>query len=187
MLYLIEEYGQYVELTGYRNVAFELAEAFLKANRKQTLRQVDVQFFDAQLVATADHLYFAALNALQALKNKTNISKSAAMETMLYASAQRQIKKSIDRIGIKPETASIAVTIIGEDPKQIVNLLKELTQCVGSEPDYAVLALTEEKKEKICKAFEITDEELSTSTKDNAEKAIVDLVIERVALLSTKL
>src|SRR5665648_715528 len=111
MLYLIEEYGQYVELTGYRNVAFELAEAFLKANRKQTLRHVDVQFFDAQLVATADHLYFAALNALQALKNKTNISKSAAMETMLYASAQRQIKKSIDRIGIKPETASIAVTI----------------------------------------------------------------------------
>ena len=91
------------------------------------------------------------------------------------------------RIGIKPETASIAVTIIGEDPKQIVNLLKELTECVGSEPDYAVLALTEEKKEKICKAFEITDEELSTSTKDNAEKAIVDLVIERVALLSTKL
>jgi len=187
MLCLIEEYGRYLELTGYRNVEFKLAEAFLKANRRQTLRQVDIQFFDAQLIATVDHLYFASLNAIQALKNRTNISKSAAMETMLYASAERQIKNAINLIGIKPETDDIAVTIIGEDPKQIVTLLEELTECVGRKPDFAVLDLTKEKQEKICKAFEITDEELKISTKDNAEKAIVDLVIERVALLATQL
>ena len=99
MLQYIKEYGKYVEITGYRNIEFDKAEIFLKANRKQTRQNVDIQFFDAELIATQEHLYFAVLNALQAFKNKTNLSKSPSMETMLYASAQRQIQKAINRAG----------------------------------------------------------------------------------------
>ncbi len=91
----------------------------MKANRKQTRQNVNIQFFDAELIATQEHLYFAVLNALQAFKNKTNLSKSPAMETMLYASAQRQIQKAIECCGIKPQTKNMAVAIIGEDPGQI--------------------------------------------------------------------
>jgi tRNA threonylcarbamoyladenosine modification (KEOPS) complex Cgi121 subunit len=67
MRYIIEEYDKHVEITGYRNVAFAKIEMFLKANRKLTAQNVDIQFFDAELVATQEHLYFAVLNALQAL------------------------------------------------------------------------------------------------------------------------
>ena len=81
------------------------------------------------LIATQEHLYFAVLNALQAFQNKTNISKSLAMETMLYASAQRQIQKAIQRCGIKPETTSMAVIIIGEDPTQIKTMLEAISTC----------------------------------------------------------
>ena len=112
-----------MEITGYKNIEFDKVEAFLKANRKQT-QNVDIQFFDADLIATQEHLYFAVLNALQAFKNKTNLSKSPAMETMLYASAQRQIQKAIDRCGIKPKTKNMAVVIIGEDPTHIKIPLK---------------------------------------------------------------
>ena len=80
----------------------------------------------------------------------------------------------------------MAVTIIGSDPKQIETLLKTLTACVGVEPDESVLELTKEKETKIRRAFQITDEELKT-VKGTKEKAIVDLVIEHVALLSTQL
>ena len=125
MLQYLKEYGKYVEITGYQNIEFDKAEAFLKANRKQTQQNVDIQFFDAELIATQEHLYFAVLNALQAFKNKTNLSKSPAMETMLYASAQRQIQKAIERCGIKPQTKNMAVVIIGDDPKQIENALEE--------------------------------------------------------------
>jgi tRNA threonylcarbamoyladenosine modification (KEOPS) complex Cgi121 subunit len=187
MLQRIEEFGKYVEITGYKNIAFDKAEAFLKANRKQTRQNIDIQFFDADLIATQEHLYFAVLNALQAFKNKTNLSKTPAMETILYASAQRQIQKAIERCGIKTQTKSMAMIIIGDDPKQIENALEEVTKSVGSDPDAAVLEMTKNKETKIKKAFEITDQELKTVENSRPEKAIVNLVIERVALLATQL
>lgn len=187
MLQYIKEHGKYVEITGYQSIAFDKAEAFLKANRKQTHQNVDIQFFDAELIATQEHLYFAVLNALQAFKNKTNLSKSPAMETMLYASAQRQIQKAIERCGIKPQTKSMAVVFIGEDPKQIENALDAVTKSVGSEPNGSVLEMTKNKEAKIRKAFEITDEELKIMENGNQKKAIANLVIERVALLATQL
>jgi tRNA threonylcarbamoyladenosine modification (KEOPS) complex Cgi121 subunit len=187
MLKYIKEYGKYVDITGYQDVKFGKAESFLKANRKQNQNDVSVQFFDAELIATQEHLYFAILNTLEAFKNKTNVSKSQAMETMLYTSAHRQIKRAIDRCGIKPQTTKMAVILIGEDPGQIENALEEITKTVGAEPDVSVLEMTRNKEEKIINAFEITEEELNTVMKVNCrEKAIVDLVIERVALLSTQ-
>ncbi len=188
MLYHLKEYAKYAEITGYKKVKFVKAEEFLKANRKETHENVDVQFFDAQLIATQEHLYFAALNALQAFQNKTNISKSLAMEAMLYASAQRQIKKAIQRCGIKPETTSMAVIIIGEDPIQLKTMLEAISMYVGVEPDEKVLEISNFKEHKIIETFQITDEELKTVMKNgNREEAVVDLVIERVALLATQL
>jgi tRNA threonylcarbamoyladenosine modification (KEOPS) complex Cgi121 subunit len=187
MLQYIKEYGKYVEITGYQGIMFEKAETFLKANRKQTKQNVDIQFFDAELIATQEHLCFAVLNALKAFENKTNLSKSPAMETMLYASAQRQIQKAIELGGIKPKTKSMALIIISDDPKQIENTLEAVTKSVGSEPDGAVLEMTKNKEAKIKKAFEITEEEIKILKNGNQRKAITNLVIEHVALLATQL
>ena len=79
------------------------------------------------------------------------------------------------------------MTIIGQDPKHIEIALKELTEYLGVEPDGTVLELTDQKQEKIRKAFQITTEELKATTRANVDKAIVDLVVEHVALLSTQL
>ncbi len=183
---IIEEYGKYVEITAYRNVEFDRAETFLKANRKQSQQKVDIQFFDVDLVATQEHLYFAVLNALQAFRTKTNHSNSAAMETMLYASAQRQIQKAIAHIGVKPESKGMGVIVIGAAPEQLDKAIEELTAYLGEEPDESVLGLTKQKQDKIKKAFQITDTELKTVSKENPEKALVALVIEHVALLATQ-
>ncbi len=188
MLYHLKEYGKFAEITGYRNIAFAKAEEFLKSNRKETGKVIDVQFFDAALIATQEHLYFAAINALQGFQNKTNISKSLAMETMLYASGQRQITKAIQLCGIKPETKNMAVVIIGENQVWLKTVLQAVTECLGSDPDERVLDLTKTKKTEIKKAFQISDEEIKTIIKnDESEKALINLVIERVALLSTQL
>jgi tRNA threonylcarbamoyladenosine modification (KEOPS) complex Cgi121 subunit len=187
MLKYIKEYKKYVHITGYQNVTFDKAESFLKANRKQNPQEVSIQFFDAELIATQEHLFFAILNTLEAFKNKTNVSKSQAMETMLYASAQRQIQRAIDRCGIKPQTTKMAVILIGEDPGEMALALEEITKNVGTEPDISVLEMTKSKEEKIVKSFEMTEEELKTVMKVNCrERAIVNLVVERVALLSTQ-
>ncbi len=188
MLYHLKEYNKFAEITGYRNISFAKAEKFLKANRKETGQVVDVQFFDAELIASHQHLYFASLNALQTFKNKTNISKSPAMETMLYASSQRQIQRAIQRCGIKPETTTMAVLIIGEKPTLLQSVLNAISECLGIEPDEKVLEMSKAKEKKIIKTFQITDEELKAIMKnDDLEEAVVNLVIERVALLSTQI
>ena len=188
MLYHLKEYGKYAEITGYKNVKFAQVEAFLKGNRKETNGNVDLQFFDAQLIATTEHLYFAALNALQAFQNKTNISKTPAMETMLYASAQRQIQKAIQRCGIKPQTTNMAAIIIGEKPTQLKAMVEAISMSVGSKPDEQVLEISKFKEQKIAETYQIGDEELKAVGKNgNRADTVVKLVIERVALLATQL
>jgi tRNA threonylcarbamoyladenosine modification (KEOPS) complex Cgi121 subunit len=187
MQHQLTEYHKILEITGYQNVSFEKADAFLKANRKQP-QTVEVQFFDADLIASWEHLYFAVLNALSAFRGKYNISKSAAMETILYASAQRQIQKAILRGGIKPETTRLAVVILGTNTAKIQALLQSVSGALGSEPDECVLELTAAKADKICQTYSLTQTEIQTATKNgDTNRAIVDLVIEQVALLATQL
>ena len=188
MLQYIKEYGKYVEITGFKKTRFSDAEAFLKANRKRARSNLELQFFDADVIATRDHLYFAVLNALQAFKNKTNVSKSLAVETMLFSSAQRQIQKGIERCGIKPQTTSMAITVIGDNPSDLRGLLREISLCVGAKSDDSVLDLSADKLEKIKEAFHVKDEEIGSIIREgNQSEAVVSLIIERVALLATQL
>ena len=188
MLKYIEEYAKYVEITGFRNVKIEANAEFLKAIRKEQQQNTAVQFFDAELVATWQHLYFAVLNALMAFKNKRNISKNVAIEIMLYASAQRQIRKAIDLIGVEPESANVAVVIIDESPSSVKSVLSAVSKRVGKETDETVLEFSKEKMLSIRRAFGISAKELETVLeKNNVEQALVDMVVERAALLSTQL
>jgi tRNA threonylcarbamoyladenosine modification (KEOPS) complex Cgi121 subunit len=187
MRHQLEEYGKTVQITGYRNINFTAAEMYLKANR-QKVTQTDIQFFDADLIATSEHLYFATLNALATFKTKTNISRSLAMETMLYTSAQRQIQKAIENAGIRPESKNMAVLIIGDDTEQVESALKSLVNALGAPPDEAVLELTQVKIGKIRKTFDISDQELMSAARgEDHAAALVSLVIERVALVSTQI
>ncbi len=188
MRYNYEESGKFAEITGYKNVNFFQTEELLKSQRKQNQKDIEIQFFDAALIATQEHLYFALLNALKAFQNKTNISKSLAMETMLYASAQRQIKKAIQRCGIKPGTSTMAVMLLGENPTQIETGLQKITMCIGTKPDEKVLKMTQTKEKEIIETFQITDKEINTIMKNHERSsAVISLVIERIALLSTQL
>ena len=187
MLKYVEEAGKYVELTGFRNVSVKDAEEFVKAAREATPQTASVQFFDADLVATWQHLYFAVLNALVAFKNERNISKSLAMEVMLYASAQRQIRKALQLIGVKSASVNVAVVIVGVNPDSVRAAVSAVSKRVGVEPDETVLELTREKTQLIRKAFGISTEELEAVDEKDAAQALVNLVIERTALLSTQL
>jgi len=188
LLKYIEEHGKYVEITGFRNVKIEDAEEFLKAIRKEKQQNTAVQFFNAELVATWQHLYFAALNALTAFRNKGNISKNVAMEVMLYASAQRQIRKAIELVGVKCDSANMAVVIVGETPDSVQTVLHTVSKCIGAKPDETALELSKGKIRSIRRAFDISERELETvMKKNNLEQALVNLVVERMALLSTQL
>jgi tRNA threonylcarbamoyladenosine modification (KEOPS) complex Cgi121 subunit len=110
------------------------------------------------------------------------------VETILYASAVRQIQKAIRLLGIKPSTASAAIVVFGETREEVAGLLDEVSRYLDTAPDDAVLELDEVKAAKIREAFNIADQELRTVSKSSdSNVALVSLVVERVALLATQL
>lgn len=185
MLKYIEEFGKYVAITGFRNAKIRDVEEFFKIIRREKPSNVEIQFFDAELVATWQHLYFAVLNALTAFKNEGNISKSLTMEIMIYTSAQHQIRKAMELLGVKLTTSKIAVLIIGEKPDDVKSALSVVSKLVNAQQDDKVLDMPREKAKIIQNTFGISDLELKTVMKENnLERTLTDLVIERMALLA---
>jgi len=187
LLKYIEEFGKHVAIAGFSDVKIKDIEEFFQAINKEKQPNIEIQFFDANLVASWQHPYFAVLNALTAFKNKVNISKSLAMETMLYASAQRQIRRATQLVGIKQDSSNIAAIIIGEEPEAVESALSIVSKYVKAKHDDTILELSEKKKKIIQKAFGISNLEISTvAEKNDFTKALTDLVIERMALLATQ-
>jgi len=183
----LEGFDKYFAIAGFRNVRINDVNNFFNQVRKKT-KDVHIQFFDAGLVAGWRHMYFAVLNALKAFKGRLNISNNLAVEALLYASAQRQISKAVDLLGIKPESARVAVLVVGETKEGINTALEMVSQLMPGERDNAVLELTDEKVKDIRRLFGISDLELKAKLeKKGLEKeALIDLVIEHVALLVTQ-
>ena len=181
------EHNKDIIIAGFRNVQIENINKFLDEFRRKNIGAA-VQFFDAKHVAGAQHLHFAALHALNAFKKNIAISNNLAVEALLYASAQRQIKKAVKMLGIKQDSSEVAALIITDKNKKKLDSLKLVTENVPGVQDDSVVKLTDKKIVKIKKLFRISDLELEAKLeKKGLEKeAITDLVIERMALLVTK-
>ena len=179
--------NEHITILGFRNVKIENINTFLENFRSEN-KKVPIQFFNAKYIASSEHLFFAALNALNSFDKKTNISNNLAVEALLYASAQRQITKAVKMLGIKQDTLEVAVLILTDNSSQKNEFLKLINNIIYGERDDSVLDLTDEKFWNIKKLFEISDLELEAKLqKEGQEKqALIDLVIEHMALLGTK-
>jgi KEOPS complex subunit Cgi121 len=146
----------------------------LKGLQKRT--GCTIQAIDADNVACEDHLIFAARKALLAFSERRNIAKDLGVETLRYASGERQIERAL-AIGISPSTKRIALIIIRSDnqaqtwPDDIELFRLIEVDCKGCSF----------RLEAIKETFNISDEELNAAGLDR----IPDLVQERVALVDT--
>jgi KEOPS complex subunit Cgi121 len=181
----IEEFRTYVEITGFSKVKVGSLQAFMQIANRGKPANVEVQFFDAGKVASWQHLYFAALNALTAFNNRINISRTLGMETLLYAAGERQITKATEKMGIKSVTREVAVLAVGKDREAVESANLKILRNIGGEQDDMVLELSGSKNDLIRRAFNIGETELETVMRTgDLEKALVDVVVERMALIS---
>ncbi len=187
MIKELEDFNVHITIVGFRNVKIIDVNVFFNLVRKR-MKEAYIQFFDATLIAGWEHLYFATLNALNAFKSKQNISNSLAMEALLFASAQRQISRAVEMLGIRPESSQVAVLIIAETRKRATTALGIISENLSGERDDSILKLTDEKIEGIKRLFEISDLEIKAKLrKETTEReALIDLVIEHIALLATQ-
>ncbi|MDG6223051.1 MAG: hypothetical protein IAX21_01655 [Candidatus Bathyarchaeota archaeon] len=176
-----------IAILGFRDVKIDNIPAFLEQLKTQN-SEVTFQLFDAKNIAGPQHLYFAAVNALNTFAKKTNISNNLQVEALLFASAQRQITKAVEMLGIKKGTSEIAALIFVENENQKTDAIQSFTKLISGKRDDSIISLTNEKTETIKKLFEISELEFNACLKkESTEKeTLVDLVIERMALLVTK-
>jgi tRNA threonylcarbamoyladenosine modification (KEOPS) complex Cgi121 subunit len=149
---------------------------------------VTIQLFDSSLIASWEHLFFSALNALKAFSYGKNISNNLSVECLLYASGQRQINVALNNFGVKPHTRNIAVILIGDT----IDLLHEVHEKVllitkGMENEDVLSINNKEKFDKIRSFFQITETELNTICDSDEWSSCVDALIryciERSSLL----
>ncbi len=185
MIKRIESFDKHIGITGFRNVKIEDAKSLLNGIRKKT-EGVSVQFFNANLIAGPEHLYFATLNALKAFESNLNISNSLAVEILLYASAQRQIKKAVELLGIKDESSEVTVLVLAETEDKVRETLEAISEFIQGIPDDDVIELSDKKFEMIRELFGISDFELEAKLEKKVfeKEALIDLVMEHMALLA---
>lgn len=140
---------------------------------------ITIQLFNAEYIFGNDHVISACEHAKRAFARGSNISDSLAIEILLYAAGEYQIKNALAKLGIKTETRSIAIVFMGLDgkPESIIRkLLDDLdTAGIKLEQNDEVLAGNRDKLIR----FGIPAEEISAVP----EERWSELILEKVALL----
>lgn len=186
LLKYLKEFDKFLIIAGLKHVKIDDAKALFTQLRRAPKPQI--QIFDANCVASQQHLFFAALNALKAFQDKLNISSSLAVEALLYASGQRQIQKSVDMLGIKPMTHNVAVLIIADSEDEAIETLNKISNTIDGKFDDSVIEVTAEKYASLKRLFRISNREIEAKTerKNSEKEALIYLIIERGALLTVK-
>lgn len=104
-----------------------------------------IQLLDARGIAGKEHIYNAVLHAINSFKRKNNIANDLGMEICLRASAQRQISRAIEILGLKKGPMEICVILVGcelnKDDIEIENQLNDLFERDDTvlDPDETIL------------------------------------------------
>ncbi|MHA1229681.1 MAG: KEOPS complex subunit Cgi121 [Candidatus Helarchaeota archaeon] len=148
----------------------------------------EVQLLNANKIATWEHLFFAAINALRSFQGGYNLAKSLSMELMLHVAANRQIKVAIETFGIKIDNKEIAVVIFANKEENIHNITEELIRFFNGVEDLDLLNIDQNKLEILKKIFNINDGELTNliniGPDEDEYKTIIKIIIDRGALVN---
>ncbi len=176
----------YLLIDAVRTTKIQDPEHLLEQLRSAT-KAAQIQLVKAQLIAGPEHIEFAAQNALRAFKGPRPMSKSLAVELLLYISCQRQISTAIQRIGIAPGDTEIVLVALSSSKESIENLAHAVYSTIPGEHDESLLEITSEKKKEALKEhYAIEDKEVEAARFPGEidTEVLKRLVIERSALLS---
>ncbi len=178
----LPEHKLVLSLSGFRDVIVNSPKQLLLTLRK-TLGSIPLQILDATFIAGSNHALFATLNALNAFKQGTNLSSNIEIEILLYLSAQRQINKAIELLGVKTHTRHIVVIFLTSSHEEAQGLELILQQSLSGPRDDSIINLDENKRIPLMQAFNITPVQIQATTKQGLE-ALEALIIEKSAMLS---
>ena len=146
-----------------------------------------VQLMNGKLIADETHLLSAAQNALNAQNGGYMLSRSLDVEIIVYASAQRQIGRALEELGVYDDLEHIAAVTIGSDKKTVEQTLRNMGEKIGTEFSNPFEA-SKERYDRIREHFKIEEKEISTFTESNdvmeRQKALSRCIVSRVSLVA---
>ena len=140
---------------------------------------ITIQIFDAKYIFGNDHIISACEHAKRAFTRGSNISDNLAIEILLYAAGEYQIKNALAKLGVKSGTRSFAIVFIGLDgkPESLIRKFLDNLNTVGINLEHNDEVLVGNRDKLI--RFGIPDEEISAVP----EERWPELILEKVALL----
>ena len=140
------------------------------------------QIIDAAKVAGRDHLFIAAVNAVKSTETGVAVSKNITVETLLYASAQDQIMRALEMLGVTGKSTLVALMVFAPSKSEAEDAYRKAAAHLGEEDD-AVLNLDEGKVASLKKTYSVSEEELKSA---GGLSSLGALIVERGALLSLR-
>ncbi|MEF8848402.1 MAG: KEOPS complex subunit Cgi121 [Candidatus Thermoplasmatota archaeon] len=169
-----------IKIYGFRGKIQDI-EHFLEETSKivNKGKQIDFQVFDGEMIYGENHLISAYEHAKRAIKQDENTCNSLAMEILLYASGERQLKQAIPKMGIKKNSGKIVFIFfnkkIGKKTMFDESLLDSITETFSLKRDDKII----EGDINTLRKFGIEKKETSTVS----ENEYGDLILERVAMV----
>jgi KEOPS complex subunit Cgi121 len=146
-----------------------------------------VQFLSPNLIAGPIHLLSAAQNAINAINGKYAISRSLNVEVIVYASAQRQIERAFETVGLEDNLETVGVVVIDVSKDSIQDCFEDLFVKLGSDIKPA-FSYDRKRMGSIMSAFDINTTELRTFTdSDNFEDlqdALVRCIVSKISMVA---
>jgi tRNA threonylcarbamoyladenosine modification (KEOPS) complex Cgi121 subunit len=126
---------------------------------------VEVLVLRSDMVFGLDHLRSALFHAKKAMKEHRNASESLAMETLLYASGERQLSSAIRKMIVDSSSSEIVVVQLTAGELENARTWQPLPPARSTMPGDSLLK------------FGVTGRELTTLD----DHRMMDLVLEKVA------
>ena len=151
--------------------------AFLK-ELQEIARQYTTHIicFNADMLAGRAHAQSAVEHAVRSFQEGTAISNTIEMESLLYAAGSRQCNVA-SSFGVHEGVNHLYVCCYPGPQKDVWDRLAHLFQFTGEMDD----VIDSEKRVRLMYLFDITTEEMEAA---GNKESMVDLVLERVALLN---
>jgi KEOPS complex subunit Cgi121 len=182
-----EDETLFVGIGELRNETRKKKEELISLSSTLTKDSIVVQFFSPGLIAGPMHLLSAAQNAINAVKGKYAISRSLNVEIIVYASAQRQIERAFEKVGVEDDLETVGVVIIDASKKNILDSFEQLYTKLGSNVEHA-FCYDKTRLVQIKTAYDVSDTELRTFTDsdnlDDLKDALVRCIVSKVSMVA---
>lgn len=137
-----------------KSMAFEIGkEAVIKiASSQEPLQKliqevgkinsskITIQLFDPDRIINRLHLFASYVNAVEAFKNKSNISRNLYMEMLLFAAMTSQINEAIEKVGAKSNNRFIVFANDKSAYKKIAPLINQIGDFKPGKKDELIVA-----------------------------------------------